>query len=117
MLRLGDLFSGGVNSLSGGLFLSPIWTGLACAAAILIIIWFVMSKEVEPIYNDTSFMFLLLKAGIWIFIVEVGVLYLSAGALEKQISSEYKNKNQERIINLVTEHDATTVGMVPELTS
>jgi uncharacterized oligopeptide transporter (OPT) family protein len=110
MLRLGDLFAGGVSGES--LFLSPLWTAVLIVVVILLIIWFIMSKEVEPIYNDTSFIFLLLKVGVGIFVTEVVVLYLAHGAVERNISERYKNKNQERIVSRVLE--TSPEGFKPE---
>lgn len=114
MLRLGDLFSNGIGG--GSIFLSPLWTALLTVVVILLIIWFMMSKEVEPIYNDTSFMFLLLKVGVGTFISQVVIQYLVSGSIERSVADKYKNKNQERIVARVTDVVGSGEGhLVPEL--
>jgi hypothetical protein len=74
-----------------------------------------MSKEVEPIYNDTSFLVLLFKAGLGIFITQITVLYLSSAAVESRVSAKYKNRNQERIVNKVLGADDDTAFTKPDI--
>jgi hypothetical protein len=106
MLRLGSLFSSAAAGVdAGSLFLSPMWTAVLCCVVIMLIIYLVMSKEVEPVFNDTSFLVLVFKVGLWVFVSQVIVLYLSQSAVERKISMEYKNKNQERIVDRVLVDD------------
>lgn len=105
-LKLGELFSKGSNKLtngSGSILLSPIWTALICVVVVLATIWFVMHKEVEPVYNDTSFWTLLVKTGIWSFISLTIILYVHSGAIERNVELQYKDKNKDQIIQRVAE--------------
>jgi hypothetical protein len=115
MLRLGDLFSGGVDMAGGSILTSPLWTAVITVFIILLIIWFMMSKEVEPVYSDTSFIFLLLKVGVGIFVTQVVVQYLSSGAIERAISEKYKNKNQERIVARATDPNQSGITSITSI--
>ena len=99
MLRLSELFNFSRISGSGsGIFLSPVWTSAITVGIVLIIIYFTLHNEVEPIYDDTSLLSLLMRIGVWVWLVDSVILYLSYGAIQQLESDKHKNKNKEQII-------------------
>jgi len=105
-LRLGDLFSSGSDKISGignnSIFTSPLWTAIIQTIVILCIVWFIMNNEVDPRYEDTTLMTLMIKIGIWSFITLGVIGFISHGAVASSVEGKYLNKNQQQIVERVT---------------
>lgn len=116
MLRLSELFSTGATGISGsgaGIFLSPVWTAMITISLLLIMIYFIIRNEVEPVYDDTSLITLLIRIGVWGFLIESVILYLSYGAIERFEADKHKNKNKEQIVMGITNGNNGTGTIEP----
>lgn len=110
MLRLSELFSSGAANVSGignnSIFVSPLWTSIITTVIILCIVWFIMHNEVDPRYEDTTFLTLVVKIGVWSFIAVGAINFISHGAIENSVSSLYQNKNQKQTIEKITDNQS-----------
>lgn len=99
MLQLSELFnSSRFIGTGSGIFLSPVRTAAITVGIVLLIVYFTLRNEVEPVYDDTSLLTLLLRIGVWVFLVDAVILYLSYGAIQQLEADKHKNKNKEQIV-------------------
>lgn len=82
---------------------NPLWISVIITGIILIIIWFVMHNEIEMVYEDTSFLMLLFKAGIWSFVASLFVVFLHNKAIESNIANKYKDTDKERLMSTIVD--------------
>ena len=91
---------------------NPIIVAIIITSILLFIIWFVMRNEVEMVYDDTSFVMLIFKAGIWGLISTLLFVFLHNKAIEMDISGGYKDKNKERLIDTILSSQKDQEGAV-----
>ena len=102
-LKLGSLAGNSTKKIlgKGSVFSNPIYVALIIVGITIILIYVIMKREVETVYDDISFESLVIKIGVWSLVANMMVAFLHDKAVENIYEEKYKNKSQSGIIDRV----------------
>jgi hypothetical protein len=113
-LNVKDLIDKSSDKLMGEkpVIASPIYMGIIVTLVILVIVWIVLKGEVDVIYEDTSLGLLLVKAGVWGFLITTGVAFLHDRAVNKIYSKKHESIVTQQIVDSAISGPITTTGTI-----
>jgi hypothetical protein len=91
-IATGTLLNNILNSQTvNTVFTNPIYVALLIVFIIILIFYFIFRNEVETVYEDTSFIGLIFKAGLYTLLATTGLVFIHNKKIKGGYEKLYKN--------------------------